>query len=65
MTFKVFPLFLFEISTKNVKAHLKKIINAKVKLTEKELIPAKYIVDIAGKIDIPKKYNFVYVRKIQ
>lgn len=64
-TWKVFPFYLFSISTINVIDYLKKIINAKVKLTEELPIPAKYIVDATGEIDIPKEYNFVSVSKIQ
>ena len=64
-TWKVFPFYLFSISTINVIDYLKKRINAKVKLAENLPIPAKYIVDVTGKIDIPKEYNFVSVSKIQ
>ena len=64
-TWKVFPFYLFEISTINVIDYLKKRINAKVILNEKLPIPAKYVVDVTGKIDIPKNYNFVSVSQIQ
>ena len=64
-TYKVFPFYLFEISTESVKDYLKKIINAEVELTKNYPIPVKYIVDVTGKIDIPKEYNFVNVYKIQ
>ena len=53
-TWKVFPFYLFSISTINVIDHLKKIINAKVILNDNIPIPAKYVVDVTGKIDIPK-----------
>ena len=64
-TWQVFPFYLYSISTINVVDYLKQRINAKVKLTKKNPIPAKYIVDATGKIDIPKEYNFVSVCKIQ
>lgn len=62
-SFLIFPYYLYSISTINVIDYLKKRINAKVFLSKK--IPAKYVVDVTGKIDIPKNYNFVFVSKIQ
>lgn len=66
--YKLFPFYLKKIDIRrNFSEYIEKMLNTQVKIETKNRtnIDYKYIYDITGKINIPKNYKFISVKKFQ